>query len=252
MPVPDLAIVLVAAGSSTRMGFDKIWADLAGKPLVARSLATARAVGAGELALVVAPDRLEQARALAPEARVVAGGARRRDSVAAGLAATSCAWVAVHDAARALAPAHLFGAGLDAARATGAAVPAIPLKDTIKRVRGGRVRETLPRGELFAVQTPQVFRRDLLQRALATSDGDVTDEAALVEHLGLPVATFAGAEEGFKVTTPLDLAFARWLLEQGWSAVAPGDARALVDPRRQAPGSGVPGRAALRGRAPRR
>jgi 2-C-methyl-D-erythritol 4-phosphate cytidylyltransferase/2-C-methyl-D-erythritol 2,4-cyclodiphosphate synthase len=121
-------------------------------------------------------------------------------------------WIAIHDAARALAPPELFRRGLEAAQATGAAVPVMPLKDTIKRVVGSRVVATPNRAEHMAVQTPQVFRRDLLERALALTDDDVTDEAALVERLGIHVAVFHGDDRAFKVTTPLDFALARSLL----------------------------------------
>ena len=210
----DLAIVLVAAGSSARMGFPKLWTPVYGAPLLARALAAAQAAAPAELVLVVGGDRLAEATALAPGVRVVAGGDRRRDSVAAGLAASSAGWVAVHDAARALAPAALFGRGLEAARSTGAAIPALPLKDTIKRVFDGYVAHTPPRAEHIIVQTPQVFRRDLLLRALALTDADVTDEAALVEQLGVRVAVFAGDEHAFKVTTPLDFVVAQAILER--------------------------------------
>jgi 2-C-methyl-D-erythritol 4-phosphate cytidylyltransferase len=162
--------------------------------------------------VVVAGDRLADAATLAPEACVVPGGARRRDSVAAGLAASKAQWLAIHDAARALAPPELFTRGLQAAQATGAAVPGIPLKDTIKRVADARVVATPPRAEHMVIQTPQIFRRDLIERALALSDDDVTDEAALVEQLGVSVAVFPGDERAFKVTTPLDFALACTLL----------------------------------------
>jgi 2-C-methyl-D-erythritol 4-phosphate cytidylyltransferase len=214
MPLSDLAIVLVAAGSSTRMGFPKLWTNVCGQPLLAHAIAAARAAAPRELVLVVAPDRLEDAVALAGEARVVAGGARRRDSVAAGLAASTAPWLAIHDAARGLTPAILFARGLAAAQDTGAAVPGVPLKDTIKRVANSRVTDTPERAHHVAVQTPQIFRRDLLQRALALSDADVTDEAALVEQLGIAVAVFEGDERAFKVTTPLDFALARTLLSE--------------------------------------
>ena len=203
------AIVLVAAGSSTRMGFPKLWADVCGQPLLARAIVEARAAQPSELVVVVAEERVPDVRALAPDATVVAGGARRRDSVSAGLAASSAEWLAVHDAARALAPPELFQRGLEAAQPTGAAVPGLPLKDTIKRVAGSRVVETPARAEHVAVQTPQIFRRDLLERALGLSEADVTDEAALLEQLGVSVAVFPGDERAFKVTTPIDLALAR-------------------------------------------
>jgi 2-C-methyl-D-erythritol 4-phosphate cytidylyltransferase / 2-C-methyl-D-erythritol 2,4-cyclodiphosphate synthase len=198
------AIVLVAAGASTRMGFSKLWTAVCGQPLLAYALRVAVAAQPTELVLVVGADRMADAACLSPMARVVAGGARRRDSVAAGLAASRAEWLAVHDAARALTPAEVFARGLAAAQATGAAIPVMPLKDTIKRVAGSRVIGTPARAEHAAVQTPQVFRRDILEQALALTDQDVTDEATLVEQLGIQVATFEGDERAFKVTTPLD------------------------------------------------
>jgi 2-C-methyl-D-erythritol 4-phosphate cytidylyltransferase len=212
-----LAIVLVAAGASTRMGFSKLWAPLDGQPLLAHAIAACRIAAPAELVIVVASEHLADAAALAPAATIVAGGVRRRDSVAAGVAASTAEWVAVHDAARALAPPELFRRGLEAALATGAAVPGVPLKDTIKRVADGRVIATPSRVEHVAVQTPQVFRRDVLLRALAAIDDDVTDEAALVERLGIPVAVFAGDERAFKITTPHDFALARAVLHQARS-----------------------------------
>jgi 2-C-methyl-D-erythritol 4-phosphate cytidylyltransferase len=208
----EFAIVLVAAGASTRMGFPKLWTDVCGQPLLARAIAAARAAQPTELIVVAASDRLAEATSLAADARVVPGGARRRDSVAAGLAASSSKWLAIHDAARALAPADLFSRGLHAAQASGAAVPCVALKDTIKRVANSRVVATPNRTEHLIVQTPQIFRRDVLERALAINDEDVTDEGALVEQLGVSVAIFEGDERAFKVTTPLDLALARTLL----------------------------------------
>jgi 2-C-methyl-D-erythritol 4-phosphate cytidylyltransferase len=210
----DLAIVLVAAGASTRMGFPKLWAALQGKPLLAWAVATAESVMPAELILVVSDDRLTEAARLAPNARIVPGGQRRRDSVAGGLAASTATWLAIHDAARALAPPELFTRGLVAAQATGAAVPGIPLKDTIKHVENSRVIGTPLRAEHVAVQTPQIFRRDLLVRALALTDDDVTDEAMLVERLGTSVAVFPGDERAFKITTPLDFALAGVLLSE--------------------------------------
>jgi 2-C-methyl-D-erythritol 4-phosphate cytidylyltransferase len=162
--VSEFAIVLVAAGASTRMGFPKLWADVHGQPLITHAVSSAIAANPSEMVLVVAEDRVHEAGDLAPSARIVCGGARRRDSVAAGLAACSCEWLAIHDAARALAPPALFLRGLEAARATGAAIPAVPLKDTIKRVADSRVLDTPLRSQHVAVQTPQVFHRDVLRR----------------------------------------------------------------------------------------
>jgi 2-C-methyl-D-erythritol 4-phosphate cytidylyltransferase len=209
----DFAIVLVAAGASTRMGFPKLWADLNGAPLLSYAVRSAQQAEPTQLVIVVAPERLADAARLAPNARTVAGGVRRRDSVAIGLSACTCEWVAIHDAARALAGPEMFQRGLLAAQSTGAAIPGVPLKDTIKRVSNASVLETPPRSDFVAVQTPQIFRRDVLERALAFDDRDVTDEAALVEQLGISVAVFEGEERAFKVTTPFDFALARTLLE---------------------------------------
>lgn len=208
----DFDVVLVAAGASTRMGFPKLWADVCGRPLILYAIDAAVTTQPKELIVVVSENRVEQARRLAPQARVVAGGARRRDSVAVGLSAGSAEWLAIHDAARAFTPPDLFHRGLQAAQSTGAAIPGLPLKDTIKRVADSHVTATPSRAEHVIVQTPQIFRRDILERALALTDEDVTDEAALVEQLGIPVAVFEGDERAFKVTTPLDLALARALL----------------------------------------
>jgi 2-C-methyl-D-erythritol 4-phosphate cytidylyltransferase len=194
------------------MGFPKLWVDVGDRPLIAHAIAAALAAHPTELIVVVAQDRVEATQSLVSEARVVCGGARRRDSVEAGLKVAKAHWLAVHDAARALAPPELYARGLAAAQGTGAAIPALPLKDTIKRVADARVIDTPPRADHVAVQTPQIFQRDLLLQALALTDEDVTDEAALIERLGVQVATFDGDERAFKVTTPLDFALARTLL----------------------------------------
>jgi 2-C-methyl-D-erythritol 4-phosphate cytidylyltransferase len=194
------------------MGFSKLWTDIRGQPLLAHALTSVRVAAPSQIVLVVSRDRIDAAKALAPDALIIAGGLRRRDSVTAGLHTVSAEWLAIHDAARALAPPELFHRGLDAAQATGAAVPGLPLKDTIKRVANCRVVATPNRADHVAVQTPQVFRRDLLERALALTDDDVTDEATLVEQLGIQVAVFDGDERAFKITTPLDFALAKTLL----------------------------------------
>lgn len=218
MSLTDCAIVLVAGGGSSRMGYDKLWADLCGRPLIDWAIGAARAADASELVIVAPEARHEAIQALAPEARLAVGGKRRRDSVAAGLAATSRQWLAVHDAARALVPPGLFAIGLEAARETGAAVPGIPVTDTIKQRAGGNVGQTLDRETLLAVQTPQVFRRDLLVAALASSDDDATDEATLLERMGHTIAIYPGDERNLKATTPLDLVLLQALITSGQGA----------------------------------
>ena len=134
--------------------------------------------------------------------------------MAAGLdALTECTWVLVHDAARPFLSEAVIARGLDEVLSAGACVAGLPARDTIKRVRPDRtVAETPDREELWTVQTPQLFRRDLVQVALAATDEDATDEAGLVERIGETVRVFEGDVRGFKITTPEDLEIARALL----------------------------------------
>ena len=200
----SVGVVLVAAGAGRRFGGPKAEAELDGRPLV--ECAAELFSGYGDCVAVLRPEDL--GRFDLPGWKRVAGGARRRDSVAAGVAALDAATtrVLVHDAARPLAPKDLVER---VAAASGpAVVPAIPVADTIKEVAEGAVRRTLDRSRLVAVQTPQAFDREVLERALAASERDATDEAALVEGLGLEVRVVPGNPANFKVTTPLDLVLA--------------------------------------------
>jgi 2-C-methyl-D-erythritol 4-phosphate cytidylyltransferase len=144
----------------------------------------------------------------------VAGGERRQDSVRAGLACVPAEFdgvVLVHDAARPLVEVELIEAVVQQAAATGAALPVLPLVDTVKRVRGGRVVETLDRSELGGAQTPQGFRCAILREACAAAERSgaaFTDEAMAVEALGRPVAAIPGSRRNLKITTPDDLAWA--------------------------------------------
>ena len=218
-----LVAILLAAGASRRMdGTDKLWADLDGEPLIARPLRALAAPRDVELLVVVAPARRHAmlqtlAGETAPELQCVEGGARRQDSVAAALtAAPEAAWYLVHDAARPLVTAALACRVLEAAREHGAAVPATPVTDTLKRVDAtGRVLETPDRGMLRAVQTPQAFAGALLRRAHATSNSEATDDAALVERLGERVQVVDGDPSNVKVTTPADLELVRALVARG-------------------------------------
>ena len=219
MPDETTAAILLAAGASMRMeGEDKLWADLDGEPLVARPLRTLATLSEVDLVVVVAPaGRHTTLRTLAGDAakRVVCveGGARRQDSVAAGIAAApEAAWYLVHDAARPLLSDALACRVLDAAREHGAAVPAVPVADTLKRIdNGGRVVETVDRSSLHAVQTPQAFAGPLLRRAHAEASDDATDDAALVERLGERVQIVEGDPANMKVTAAADLALVRAL-----------------------------------------
>jgi 2-C-methyl-D-erythritol 4-phosphate cytidylyltransferase len=216
---PITAIILAAGGSSRMVGTDKVWADLGGRPLLTRSLHVLASVPGVTRLIVVAPEdrhaAIEEAAAgLDLPVTAVAGGARRQDSVAAGLAASpDAAWYLVHDGARPLITVALVRRVLEAATRTGAAIPVVPVTDTIK-VEGvdGLVERTLDRGPLRAVQTPQAFEGRLLRRAHREVAEDVTDDAAMVERLGIRVALAEGDPTNVKVTTPPDLVVVRALL----------------------------------------
>ncbi len=221
LPDPSrVGAIIASAGASVRMGgVDKTLAHLGGEPLIARTVDSfERSPHVGSLVLMVADRNVEPARKLAEErgwtklAGVWAGGERRQDTVHLGLEVLpACDWVVVHDGARPLVDARLIAAGLAAAAATGAAVPALPAAETVKRVADGRVLETLDRGELAIAQTPQVFRRELLERAHREVTADVTDDAAMVERLGAEVRVFAGDPTNVNVTTQSDLVVAEAL-----------------------------------------
>jgi 2-C-methyl-D-erythritol 4-phosphate cytidylyltransferase len=212
--------IIVAAGSSQRMrGVDKLFAPLAGRPVLAHSVAAfVSHPSIGETVVVTSSANEEATRALvaelAPRARVVLGGTRRRDSVRAGLEALAdCEYVVVHDAARPMVTAALIDAALEGAREVGAALCAVPITDTVKRSEpSGRVSSTVTRQGLWLAQTPQAFRTDLLLRAHRTVELDVTDDAALIELLGEPVKLVLGSTRNLKISQPEDLALARALL----------------------------------------
>lgn len=212
--------IIVAAGSSQRMGgIDKLLAPLRGRPVIAHSIAVFGSHPRIEaLAVVVSPGNQTAIRAivaeLAPDARVVLGGARRRDSVANGLDALAhCEYVLVHDGARPLVTADMIDAALDGAIQSGASLCAVPVSDTVKRAADdGLVASTVNRDRLWLAQTPQAFRTDVLRRAHAAHDIDATDDAALVELIEEPVRLVMGSSENLKITTPADLALAEAIL----------------------------------------
>ncbi|MEA2641978.1 MAG: 2-C-methyl-D-erythritol 4-phosphate cytidylyltransferase [Chloroflexota bacterium] len=227
-----VAGIVLAGGSSSRMGpTDKLWAELHGRPLIAWSIDTfARSPCIDRLIVVARADTIDPMRHLLGElaitAEVVAGGVRRQDSVRAGLdAASDAEWVVVHDGARPCVTGELIERGLAAAAHTGAAIAAVPMVDTIKEVRGEEIVGTPGRTSLWAAQTPQIFRRELLLRAHEGSTADATDDAVLVEALGVPVRVFMGAYENVKVTNPLDLLIAEALLKANSRADEPSIAR---------------------------
>ena len=216
--------VIAAAGSSQRMdGVDKVWAKLGGKPVLARVIdAFQKCNSIDQIVVVLSHENLKQWQQLVTEpgwskvTDVCPGGERRQDSVAAGLSRLSnCSWVVIHDGARPLVTIDLIEHGLEAAAETGAAVAAVPVTDTIK-VAGDDmiVQETPPRHNLWTVQTPQVFRFDIIDEAYRQARYEVTDDAGLVEQSGYKVKLYLGSYDNIKVTTPDDLAVAQILWEK--------------------------------------
>lgn len=201
--------IVVAAGAGTRFGAAKQYESLGDRRVLDWAVQAAATV-AGGIVLAVPPERSAD-----PEVSVdvvVAGGRTRSASVRMALAAVpdTAEVIVVHDAARPLATPDLFAAVVRAVRAPGvdAAIPGVPVPDTIKRVRAGEVVDTLDRTELIAVQTPQAFRAATLRRAHSGS-ADATDDAALVEALGGRIVVVEGEVANTKVTTTADLDWAR-------------------------------------------
>ena len=225
LPLGYCAAVIVAGGSASRMGgVDKILADLGGQPVIRRTVRAFQECDAiREIVVVTRPDQLRKVMSLCadmPKVRaVVAGGDDRPASVNAGLNALSdqVKMVAIHDGARPLVSWQLIDRVVRAAHTYGAAAPGVPVKDTVKEVRGGVVIRTPDRSGLQAVQTPQVFDRDLLRAALKKAreeNAPITDDCSAVEHLGMSVKMVEGEETNLKITTPLDLSVARAFLEE--------------------------------------
>jgi len=226
-----IGLIVPAAGRGERLGagVPKALLLLAGQPLLVHAIRGALLSGVVDVVVVAAPaDRVSDVRGLlaaeVTELRVVSGGDDRRESVARALAELppEVDAVLVHDAARCLTPPAVFAA-VAAALAGGAAavVPAVPVADTVKQVAHGVVVGTPDRDTLRAVQTPQGFRRDVLERAHATEPGAATDDAGLVERLGFEVRVVAGHEEAFKITRSLDLVLAEAILDRRARAGAP-------------------------------
>jgi 2-C-methyl-D-erythritol 4-phosphate cytidylyltransferase len=219
--------IIAAAGSSRRMaGLDKLWIPLAGRITLARTIDVFEASPLIErIILVLNPERIEDATTLCQReawskiATIVAGGPRRQDSVRIGLdtlasTAPDNRWVMIHDGARPLVTPAILEMGLKAVQQYSAAIAAVPVKDTIKQVEHGLVYATLDRSQLWAVQTPQVFSFPLIHQAHHTPNArqDVTDDAALLEGLGQPVAIFPGSYTNIKITTEEDLLIAEALI----------------------------------------
>ena len=223
-------VVAGGAGSRLKSKVRKPFVRLAGKPLLCWTLeAVGKTPAVDQIVLVVHPQDLKTAAALvrryrlAKVARIVPGGGSRMESVANGVAALpdDAAWVAVHDGARPLITPQIFAETIRAARKHGAAIAAVPVVPTIKSADGGWVTGTLDRSRLWAVQTPQIFERRLLERAHAEGKRRrlrATDDAALVEAIGRRVRMVESSSQNIKVTTPEDVVIAEAFLKKRWKA----------------------------------
>jgi 2-C-methyl-D-erythritol 4-phosphate cytidylyltransferase len=227
MQVKSSAII-AAAGSSRRMeGRDKLWAPLAGRITLARTIDVFEASPIiDNIVLVLNSERLDDATKLcqlegwSKITSIVEGGIRRQDSVRSGLdslakLAPTTRWVMIHDGARPLVTPDILEAGLKAAQECHAAVAAVPIKDTIKQVQQGWISSTLDRSQLWAIQTPQVFSFPLIHHAYHSTplQQEFTDDAALLECMGERVVIFNGSYRNIKITTQEDLLIAEALIK---------------------------------------
>ena len=216
------SLILVAAGTASRMeGMDKVFFELGRIPLFIHSLMPFQASDMiEEIIVVTRRDILAQVGHLCKVhgidkvTRVVSGGDSRTQSVLKGLEELSgkTVLVAIHDAARPFVTGEVLETAIQRAKVTGAAAPGIHVKDTVKLVNHGIVKETLEREQLFAIQTPQVFEANLIKGAIrkAISDeAEITDDCSAVERIGFHVVITEGSEENIKLTTPNDLLLAQ-------------------------------------------
>lgn len=217
--------VIVAAGSASRMGgIDKVMAPLQGEPMIVRTVrAFQNCAAIREIVVVTRQDLLVTIMGLCKDydkvKAVVVGGRDRPESVRLGLNALSdkVKLAAIQDGARPLITDAVIDRTVRAANTYGAAAPGIPVKDTIKTVKGGLVTDTPDRSALQAIQTPQVFDYDLLRGALKKAwqeNAPITDDCSAVERIGFKVKIVEGDERNIKITTPLDLKIAELFLEE--------------------------------------
>ena len=219
--------VIVAAGSSSRMGLDKLLVEVGGLPVLVRCAeAFQQAPSVAEVVVVTREElvpevaRLCQSFQLTKVSKVIRGGENRTQSARLGTleARSKAKLIAIHDGARPFVTVQVIEDAVAQAAVNGAAAPAVPVKDTIKAAHDRLVERTLDRTELYAVQTPQVFDGDLIRAALqkAVDDGvSLTDDCAAVERLGMKVVLTPGDERNIKLTTPIDLEVGELLAAEG-------------------------------------
>jgi 2-C-methyl-D-erythritol 4-phosphate cytidylyltransferase len=222
-----LSVIIVAGGSSLRMGFDKLFAVIAGQPVIAHAIhAFERAKSVSEIVVVAREQRHDEIQKISRDTgfkkvrSIVSGGNRRQDSVRAGLDRIDrdAKYVAVHDAARPLITPEQIERAFAQCRVHGTATLAQPVNDTLKRVDADLlVVGSVDRHQLYAMQTPQIFERKLIEDAYRAVYGEnisVTDEVSAVERLGRKIALVLNDEFNFKITYPRDLPVADFILQQ--------------------------------------
>jgi 2-C-methyl-D-erythritol 4-phosphate cytidylyltransferase len=229
-----LTAILVAAGSSQRMGFDKLFAMIAGKPVIACTIhAFERADSVSEIIVVAREDRHAELKTIVRGENfkkvrsIVPGGEHRQDSVRAGLnqLEARARYVAIHDAARPLVTAKQIGRVFEQCQIHGAATLAEPVNDTLKRADTDLVvTGSVDRNQLYAMQTPQIFQRQLIEeayRGVYAEKVSVTDEVSAVERLDRKVVLVLNDDFNFKITYPRDLPLAEFVLKQRIQSAAP-------------------------------
>jgi len=222
-----LSAIIVAAGSSRRMGFNKLFAVIAGKPAIAHSIrAFERASSVTEIIIVACEDRHDEIRKIAADESfnkvrsIIGGGERRQDSVRVGLenVGPDARYVAVHDAARPLVTPEQIKRVFERCEMHGAAALAEPISDTLKRADIDLVvTDSVDRHQLYAMQTPQIFERAWIEEAyrdVYAKKVSVTDEVSAVERLGRKVFLLPNDDFNFKITYPRDLPLAEFVLKQ--------------------------------------
>jgi 2-C-methyl-D-erythritol 4-phosphate cytidylyltransferase len=222
-----LTAIIVAAGDSRRMGFDKLFATIAGRPVIAHTIhACERAGCVGGIIVVAREDRLAEIKKIVCDEKlkkvrsIITGGKHRQDSVRAGLdhLEATARYVAIHDAARPLITAEQIERVFEQCRIHAAASLAEPITDTLKYADAEFfVTGSVDRHQLYAMQTPQVFERPLIEdayRAVYAEKASVTDEVSAVERLGRKVVLVANTDLNFKITYPQDLALAEFVLKR--------------------------------------
>ena len=220
---PKTAAVIVAAGSSNRMGFDKVFAELDGSPVLFHSIwAFENCDKVDEIIIVLREEMMADSFNLSKTYgfnkihSIVKGGNTRQQSVFLGVQACSedVEYICIHDGARPLVSQEVINSAIDAAFIHSAATAAVPVKDTIKQSKDGFISATVPRDDLMIIQTPQVFKKEVYLAAYSDARCEYSDDCQLLEAIGAAVAFSDGDYKNIKLTTPDDLVFAEMLFAE--------------------------------------